>query len=323
MRNSNRPRRVNAFGIGAVIVTAMVATIIERNPACARRRHVTATPENHCTRPRRGAAAWSSTGPTSSSPTYEPSQFVYGLKNGVAARLNIAPDQVRVVSRYIGGAFGSKGAMTPRAALIALAAKRLNRPVKLVATRAQGFTVATYRAETQHRIRLGAHRDGRLVGYDHQGREISSRPDPYVVAGVGDSAQLYAFGAVTTKVNVVHADRSTPGYMRSPPVVPYIYALESAMDEKAIEQHVRIEKSATLVVVATPEGPAAGDLRGRLQGAGFRIAKFAESCVNTGDHHRIMRYSLRWRGLPQDSEAPGLIAALAKADGVLQLQWKP
>jgi xanthine dehydrogenase YagR molybdenum-binding subunit len=166
---------------------------------------------------------------------YEPSQFVYGLKNGVAQRLGIAPEKVDVISSYVGGAFGSKGTMTPRTAMIALAAKRLNRPVKLVATRAQGFTVSTYRAETRHHIRLGASRDGKLVGYSHDGWEISSRPDPYVVAGVEDSAQLYAFGAVATKVNVVHADRSTPGFMRSPPVVPYIYALESAMDEMAVK----------------------------------------------------------------------------------------
>jgi xanthine dehydrogenase YagR molybdenum-binding subunit len=166
---------------------------------------------------------------------YEPSQFVYGLKNGVAHRLGIAPEKVHTVSHFVGGAFGSKGTMTPRTAMIALAAKRLNRPVKLVATRAQGFTIATYRAETRHHIRLGARREGKLVGYSHQGREISSRPDAYVVAGVEDSAQIYAFGAVQTKVNVVHADRNTPGYMRSPPVVPYIYALESAMDEMAIK----------------------------------------------------------------------------------------
>ncbi len=164
---------------------------------------------------------------------YEPSQFVYGLKNGVAERLGIEPEKIRVVSHYVGGAFGSKGTMTPRTALIALAAKRLNRPVKLVASRADGFTIATYRAETRHHIRFGARRDGKLVGYAHEGWEISSRPDPYVVAGVEDSAQLYAYGAVATKVNVVHADRSTPGFMRSPPVVPYIFALESAMDELA------------------------------------------------------------------------------------------
>ncbi len=166
---------------------------------------------------------------------YEPSQFVYGLKNGVAERLGIEPEKVRVVSPFVGGAFGSKGMMTPRTAMIALAAKRLNRPVKLAATRAQGFTVSTYRAETRHHIRLGASRDGRLVGYSHEGWEISSRPDPYAVAGVEDSAQLYAFSAVATKVNIVHADRSTPGFMRSPPVVPYIYALESAMDEIALK----------------------------------------------------------------------------------------
>jgi xanthine dehydrogenase YagR molybdenum-binding subunit len=166
---------------------------------------------------------------------YEPSQFVYGLKNGTAERLAMDPDKVHTVSHFVGGAFGSKGTMTPRTAMIALAAKRLNRPVKLVPTRAQGFTIATYRAETRHHIRLGARRDGKLVGYFHEGWEVSSRPDPYVVAGVEDTAQLYAFGAVTTKVNVVHADRNTPGYMRSPPVVPYVYALESAIDEMAIK----------------------------------------------------------------------------------------
>jgi len=166
---------------------------------------------------------------------YEPSQFVYGLKNGVAQRLGIEPDKVRVISSYVGGAFGSKGTMTPRTALIALAARKLNRPVKLVVTRDQGFTIATYRAETRHHIRLGARADGKLVGYSHEGWEISSRPDPYVVAGVEESAHLYDFGAVQTKVNLVHADRNTPGFMRSPPVVPYIYALESAMDELAVK----------------------------------------------------------------------------------------
>src|SRR5262249_44763739 len=115
------------------------------------------------------------------------------------------------------------------------AARRLNRPVKLVATRVQGFTIATYRAETRHRVRLGASRDGKLVGYAHEGWEVSSRPDPYVVAGAGESAHLYGFGAVKTAVNLVHADRNTPGFMRSPPVVPYIFALETAMDELAVK----------------------------------------------------------------------------------------
>ena len=74
-----------------------------------------------------------------------------------------------------------------------------------------------------------------MVAYSHEGWEVSSRPDPYVVAGVKESAHLYGFGEVATKVNIVRADRNTPGFMRSPPVVPYIFALESAVDELAIK----------------------------------------------------------------------------------------
>lgn len=92
---------------------------------------------------------------------------------------------------------------------------------------------------------------------------------------------------------------------------------------KALERHLDTEKSALLVIIATPEGPAADDIRVKLQGAGFRIAKFSETSVNTGDRHHAMRYSLRWRALPHDTAVPTAVSALAKADGVLQLQWKP
>ncbi|MBA3624403.1 MAG: xanthine dehydrogenase family protein molybdopterin-binding subunit, partial [Methylibium sp.] len=165
---------------------------------------------------------------------HEPSQFVYALKNGVAEQLGIDPAQVRVISHYVGGAFGAKASVTPRTALVAFAAKRIGRPVKLVMTRQQGYTVATYRAETEHRVRLGAGRDGKLTAYLHEAREITSRPDNYFVAGNINSAVMYAFGNVATKASIVHADRNTPGFMRSPPEVPYIYALEAAMDEMAV-----------------------------------------------------------------------------------------
>ena len=44
---------------------------------------------------------------------HEPSQNVYGIKNGLAAQLGIEPSQIRVISRYVGGAFGSKGRADP------------------------------------------------------------------------------------------------------------------------------------------------------------------------------------------------------------------
>jgi xanthine dehydrogenase YagR molybdenum-binding subunit len=166
---------------------------------------------------------------------YEPSQFMYGLKNNAAKKMGIDPDQVHAISPFVGGAFGAKAQLTPRTGLVALAAKKLNRPVKLVATRDQGFTIATYRAETRHKIQIGADKDGKIVSFQHDGWEITSRPDDYSVAGVEDSARLYRYGTVKTGVSLVHADRNTPGFMRSPPVVPYIYALESAIDELAVK----------------------------------------------------------------------------------------
>jgi xanthine dehydrogenase YagR molybdenum-binding subunit len=166
---------------------------------------------------------------------YEPSQYVYGLKNGVAEQLGIEPDNVRVINPYVGGAFGSKGSMTPRTAIIASIARGLGRPVKLVATRDQGFTIATYRAETRHEIQLGASRDGKLVALRHEGAEISSRADAYAVGGTKTTTRLYACPNVESMVSIVRADRNTPGFMRSPPEVPYMFALESAMDELAVK----------------------------------------------------------------------------------------
>jgi xanthine dehydrogenase YagR molybdenum-binding subunit len=164
---------------------------------------------------------------------YEPSQHVWGLKYAVAEQLGIDPAQVEVTNPYVGGAFGSKGSVTQRTALVAIAAKRINRPVKLVVTRSQGFTIATYRAETRHRVRLGATHDGKITSLIHEGWELTSRPDTYLVAGTTTATRMYASPNIASKVYVVRADRNTPGFMRSPPEVPYIFALETAMDELA------------------------------------------------------------------------------------------
>jgi xanthine dehydrogenase YagR molybdenum-binding subunit len=164
---------------------------------------------------------------------YEPSQFMWGLKAAVAKQLGIDPAAVRTVSRYVGGAFGSRGNVTSRTAWVALAAKRLGRPVKLVPTRAQGFTIATYRAETRQHVRISATPDGKLTSVFHEGWELSSRPSAYKVNGAEATSRLYASPAIATGVNVVHADRATPGFMRAPAETPYMFGYESAMDELA------------------------------------------------------------------------------------------
>ncbi|RWN29855.1 xanthine dehydrogenase family protein molybdopterin-binding subunit [Mesorhizobium sp.] len=166
---------------------------------------------------------------------HEPSQNVTGWKTELARQLKIDPANVRIVSPYIGGAFGSKGPMTARTAIVAVAARRVGRPVRCVVSRMQAYDTQTYRAETRHRIRIGANQDGRITAFGHEGWEVTSRPDPYVVGGTSATSRMYNYGAVFTRVSLVHADRNTPGYMRSPPETPYVYALENAMDEMAVE----------------------------------------------------------------------------------------
>ncbi len=70
---------------------------------------------------------------------YNGSQIVNGAQNAAAATLNLKPENVRVVTPHIGGGFGSKGGMWANLVLTAVAAKMVNRPVKLALTRQQMF----------------------------------------------------------------------------------------------------------------------------------------------------------------------------------------
>jgi xanthine dehydrogenase YagR molybdenum-binding subunit len=164
---------------------------------------------------------------------HEPTQALYGLRGEIAYQLNMDVADVRVVSLYVGGGFGSKGSVTARTAIVALAARRLNRPVRCVVSRSQGFTTQPYRAPTRHRIRLGATPAGKISAFAHESWELTSRKDNYAVAGTETTTRLYGYGAVFSKVNLVKADRQTPAFMRSPPELPYMFALESALDELA------------------------------------------------------------------------------------------
>lgn len=170
--------------------------------------------------------------------TWVPSQWVKGFQMGLATELGIDPRRVRVLSPYVGGGFGGKGSLFTWTGLVAAAARALKRPVKLYVTRAQGFTVASFRAETRQQVRLGADEQGRLTTFEHTSRELSSRPDTYVVNGAQNTSRMYRADNIRTALACVHADRQTPGFMRAPPETPYFFALESAMDELARELQI-------------------------------------------------------------------------------------
>ncbi len=175
------------------------------------------------------SAAWNGDNVT----VYVPSQWVEGFQSGIADELGIDASQVTVISPYVGGGFGGKGSLFSFTALVAAAARDLGRPVKLTVTRQQGFTVASFRAETTQDVRLGAMADGTLRAVDHTGTELTSRADTYMVAGNEMTLRMYGSNAQRARVAVAHADRQTPGFMRAPAETPYFFAFESAVDELA------------------------------------------------------------------------------------------
>jgi CO/xanthine dehydrogenase Mo-binding subunit len=69
---------------------------------------------------------------------------------------------------------------------------------------------------------------------NHEGSEVTSRADPYAVAGTDASTRMYACPNIASNVTIVRTDRATPGFMRAPAETHYFFALESAMDELAV-----------------------------------------------------------------------------------------
>src|SRR5437879_4247479 len=88
-------------------------------------------------------------------------------RDSVARTLKMPPENVRLVSPYIGGGFGGKLWVNADAILAAIAARKLNRPVKTALTRQQIFHVTTHRSDTIQRIRLGTDPDGRILAIGH------------------------------------------------------------------------------------------------------------------------------------------------------------
>ena len=162
---------------------------------------------------------------------WESTQNARGFQYGLAIQLGIKPSQVRVLSPFIGGAFGSKGELGQFTALVAFAARRLGHPIRFVAARRQCFSLRTFRAETRHHIRLGADAQGHLQAIDHESWELCGRQDRFATAGSDSTTRLYACENVRTLVHNVETDRQAPGFMRAPPEMPYLFAMESAMDE--------------------------------------------------------------------------------------------
>lgn len=163
------------------------------------------------------------------------SQAVSRISRALADLFGIDPQHARVISPYVGGAFGSKVYPHPDVVLAAMASLHVaGRPVRLVLTRQQMFSQAGYRSPTLQRVRLGADADGHLLAFEHTAIEQTSKLLEVAEHCTKISQGIYAAENRHTSQRITRLDVPTPTIMRAPGVCPGMFALESAMDEMSI-----------------------------------------------------------------------------------------
>ncbi|EDY60729.2 MULTISPECIES: molybdopterin cofactor-binding domain-containing protein, partial [Streptomyces] len=153
----------------------------------------------------------------------------------LAGLFGIPEDHVTVHAEHVGGGFGSKGTPRPDVVLAAMAARHTGRPVTLALPRRFLPAVVGHRAPTLHRLRLGAHPDGRLASLIHEVTTHTSRVKEFVEQAAVPARVMYAAPDSRTAHRVAPLDVPSPSWMRAPGEAPGMYALESAMDELATE----------------------------------------------------------------------------------------
>ena len=164
-----------------------------------------------------------------------PSQSVKTLRAGVAMAFDMAQTSVRVISPFVGGAFGSKAGVTPYALLTIAAARAVGAPVRLMVSRSQMYAAATFRPETVQRFHLGADAEGRLTAFRHIEIAQTSQFDAVVNPGTHMTRAMYACPNIHTEQRLSRSDTNSGGFMRAPNEMPTFFGLESAMDELAIK----------------------------------------------------------------------------------------
>jgi xanthine dehydrogenase YagR molybdenum-binding subunit len=164
---------------------------------------------------------------------YDTSQGIFGDRKRVAELLGLQPENVRVISLYLGGGFGSKGPTWSHTVICALAARQVNRPVKLVLRRPQMFGPVGNRSQTLQSISAGATQDGKLTALSNETLSHTSTMDEFTETATLPTRMLYSVPNNFTVQRLVRSDIGTPSYTRAPGEAPGTLALEIAMDEMA------------------------------------------------------------------------------------------
>ncbi|GAB3900972.1 xanthine dehydrogenase family protein molybdopterin-binding subunit [Larkinella knui] len=164
---------------------------------------------------------------------YDKNQGVKSAQGNLAQAFKLPRENVKVNSKFIGGAFGSGIRVWPHTVAAVLAAQKVNRPVKLVLGRELMFTSVGYRPFTVQKIAIGATKDGQFTAITHEGTGQTSTYEEHLERTILATRAMYVCPNVSTRYRLLNLDVNTPTWMRGPGDATGMFALESALDELA------------------------------------------------------------------------------------------
>ena len=166
---------------------------------------------------------------------YESTQGVTRTQKALATMLGLPQDQVRVITKYLGGGFGCKGSCWPHTVLTVQAAKAVGRPVKLVLTRQQQFTSMGHREDQTQTLSAGATREGKLTALIHEKTSTTSPWDNYAESNSKIINMLYDCPNFESTYQLARGNVMTSTFTRAPGEAPGSFAIECMMDDLAYQ----------------------------------------------------------------------------------------
>lgn len=164
---------------------------------------------------------------------YDKTQGVQNVQTYLRNIFGMEPDDVRVVSPFVGGAFGSGLRPQYQVVLAVMAARALQRSVRVSLNRHQMYELG-YRPATIEHVTLGATSDGTLASILYEAVATTSRYEQFSRNDTAWADSLYQCANTQYTHKLAPVDLCTPCDMRAPGAATGVYALECAMDELAV-----------------------------------------------------------------------------------------
>lgn len=168
---------------------------------------------------------------------HDKTQGALNTQGYICGAFGFSQEDVEVYSPFVGGAFGSGLRPQYQLYLAVMAAKALQRSIRVVLSREQMFTFG-YRPDALQSFEFGAQRDGTIAAYKHDCIQNTSQFENYTETIVNWSGALYSCQNIVTSHRLARLDLYTPIDMRAPGAATGINAFEAALDELAYELRI-------------------------------------------------------------------------------------